>query len=365
MSVINQMLIDLERRRASGEERTRIPEHVRALPGETAPSRTPLAMLAAVLVAVALIAGGAWWWVGQRPAQQAQPVATAAPPSPKPSAEAPPPEEWIARRLTLDLSREPDPAPAEPPLLTRSVVASRPASPAKTQAAPATAEVPAARTEPPRVEKEKVQPPVQKAVPAVPVEIDKQVRAPTPRQRAEADYARGVALLHQGQFAEARGAFEAALQTEPAHHGARQALVGVLLDGRRQGDAVRVLQEGLQIAPAQHGFAMALARLQVEAGDLDAGVQTLARSLEYSGASPDYLAFYAGLLQRQQKHAEAVAQFQRALSQRNGVGIWLLGLGVSLEALGRGAEAQEAYRRARASGSLSADLQAFAEQRLR
>jgi MSHA biogenesis protein MshN len=266
--------------------------------------------------------------------------------------------------LTLDLSQAPDPAPVETPLMTRSVVASRPAAPA---------EAPAPHAEPLHAEKgkarervqEKVQPPVQKAVPAAPVEIDKQVRAPTPRQRAEADYARGVALLHQGQFAEARGAFEAALQTEPAHHGARQALVGVLLDGRRQGDAVRVLQEGLQIAPAQHGFAMALARLQVEAGELDAGVQTLARSLEYPGASPEYVAFYAGLLQRQQKHAEAVAQFQRALSQRNGVGIWLLGLGVSLEALGRSAEAQEAYRRARASGSLSADLQAFAEQRLR
>lgn len=372
MSVINQMLIDLERRRASGEERTRIPEHVRALPGESAPPRAPLAMLAMVLVAVALIAAGAWWWIGQRPAQQVQPVAAASPPSPPPAAELQP-EEWIARRLTLDLSQAPDPAPVETPLMTRSVVASRPAAPAKAPDAPAQAEAPAPRAEPLRVEKgkiqekvqEKVQPPLQKTAPAAPAEIDKQVRAPTPRQRAETDYARGVALLHQGQFAEARGAFEAALLTEPAHHGARQALVGVLLDGRRQGDAVRVLQEGLQIAPAQHGFAMALARLQVEAGELDAGVQTLSRSLEYPGASPDYVAFYAGLLQRQQKHAEAVAQFQRALTQRNGVGIWLLGLGVSLEALGRGAEAQEAYRRARASGSLSADLQAFAEQRLR
>ena len=34
MSVINQMLLDLDRRRASGEERNRIPDHVRALPGE-------------------------------------------------------------------------------------------------------------------------------------------------------------------------------------------------------------------------------------------------------------------------------------------------------------------------------------------
>ena len=38
---------------------------------------------------------------------------------------------------------------------------------------------------------------------------------------------------------------------------------------------------------------------------------------------------------------------------------------MSLDALGRGAEAQEAFRRAKASGNLSADLQAYVDQRLR
>jgi MSHA biogenesis protein MshN len=203
-------------------------------------------------------------------------------------------------------------------------------------------------------------------VPPVPlVEIDKTVRKPTPRQRAEAEYAKGAAALHQGRTADARLAFEAALQIDPAYHGARQALVGTLLDARLPADAIRVLQEGLQLAPAQHGFAMTLARLQLESGELDAGVQTLARSLDYPDVSPDYMAFYASLLQRQQKHAEAVVQFQRALSRRRNVGVWLLGLGVSLEALGRSAEAQEAYRLAKTSGNLSPDLQTFADQKLR
>lgn len=370
MSVINQMLVELERRRASGVERNRIPDHVRALPDDARSRSLPPAGIAAVLAAVAALAAGVWWWTQRSgvPAPQA-PAAVVAPPAPaQPAAQ---PEEWIARRLTLDLSQVPESAPElPPPVETAAVIAPRsPAAPVQAPAPKPAEAAPAVVTRPPAklpVERPVVDKTATRPDPAPPpVEIDKQVREPTPRQRAEAEYARGTTALHQGQFAEARSAFENALQIDPRHHSARQALVGVLLDARRQADAMRVLQEGLQLAPSQHGFAMTLARLQLDGGDLDAGVGTLVRSLEYPGASPDYVAFYAGLLQRQQKHAEAVAQFERALRQRGGVGVWLLGLGVSLEALGRNAEAQEAYRRARASGNLSAELQAFAEQRLR
>lgn len=378
MSVINQMLVELERRRASGAERDRIPDHVRALPDDTRLRSLPLTGIAAVLAAVALLAVGVWWWM-QRPAEPApSPVAAVVAPTAPPQAEIRP-EEWIARRLTLDISQVPEIRSETPPIETAAVVAPRetvaPASvpaPAPPVQKPAdAAPVATLRTlpsKPPVAERPVVERTTAQPVPAAalpPAEIDKQVREQTPRQRAETEYARGTAALHQGQFAEARSAFENALQIDPRHHSARQALVGVLLDGRRQADAMRVLQEGLQLAPSQHGFAMTLARLQLDGGDLNAGVETLARSLEYPGASPDYSAFYAGLLQRQQKHAEAVTQFERALRQRGGVGVWLLGLGVSLEALGRSAEAQEAYRRAKASGNLSAELQAFADQRLR
>ncbi|MBX9904532.1 MAG: tetratricopeptide repeat protein [Burkholderiales bacterium] len=372
MSVINQMLVDLERRRASGEERNRIPDHVRVLPDDTQAVRRPPIRIAAAALGVALIAAGAWWWLAGRSTVTLPPgsPATMAAPAPVPVTEPEPtsvPEardtEFIARRLTLDLAQPPqpvNPAPgaaqrdAPPAIETAAVIARRPAT--AVQQAGIVADKPRA---PPAAMKKAAE------TPPAPVEIDKQVRQPTPRQRADAEYSKGAVALHRGQAAEARVAFEAALQIDPMHHGSRQALVGVLLDARQPALALRVLQEGLQLAPAQHGFAMTLARLQMDNGELDAGVQTLARSLEYPGASPDYIAFYAGLLQRQQKHAEAAAQFQRALGQRGNVGVWLLGLGVSLEALGRGAEAQEAYRLAKASGNLSADLQSFADQKLR
>ncbi|MBY0268717.1 MAG: tetratricopeptide repeat protein [Burkholderiales bacterium] len=360
MSVINQMLVDLERRRASGEERNRIPDHVRALPDEPHAARGAGLRIGAAVAVLVLLAAGAWWWQTGRTPAVSVPAAAPATIASAPAAPASVPEardtEFIARRLTLDLAYVPEtPAPAAAPGLdTAAVIRPRAATPAPQ---------PEASIEKPRA----AAPAVKKTPEPVPaaVEIDKQMRKPTPRQRAEAEYAKGAAARQQGQAEEARAAFEAALQIDPSYHGARQALVGTLLDARLSAEAIRVLQEGLQLAPAQQGFAMTLARLQLDNGELDTAAQTLARSLDYPDVSPDYIAFYASLLQRQQKHAEAVTQFQRALGRRRNVGVWLLGLGVSFEALGRGAEAQEAYRLAKTSGNLSADLQAFADQKLR
>ncbi len=369
MSVINQMLVDLERRRASGEERNRIPNHVRALPGSYRGTDNRALLIVAAIALVAL-AAGAWWWFA-RPSTPAVPVPTAATPAtvaPAAPVAAPVADqaavEMIAQRMSLELAHVPEILAAEPEkhvragLTTAAVMspATVPPAPAKPADNSKDAQK-AARTPPPAAAEKPLAPPR--------VEIDKRVREPTARQRADAEYAKGTTALQQGRPGDAGAALEAALQLDPLHHSARQALIGVLLNRGQQDEVLRLLQEGLQLAPAQFGFAMALARLQVERGELDAAVQTLARSLGYAGSNADYIAFYAGLLQRQQKHAEAVEQFQRALQLRGNAGVWLLGIGVSLEALGRGAEAKEAYRRAQASGNLSADLQAFAEQRLR
>lgn len=397
MSVINQMLLDLERRRASGEERNRIPDHVRALPGSPAGAGLPaLPLLIAGGVVLLAVAGAALWWYQSNQSTVPGPViATPA----KPAAALPAPNEGVAQRLSLDLdlSGVPSVADATAPaaatapdgVSTRSVIVSEPPSwasppgeqpapahrearkeavgkqdvrkePAALAAAPAAAAVnPAATTSAAAAAK------ARPAAAAAPAGIDKRVREQTPRQRADVEYARGVSALHQGRAGDAQLAFEAAVQTDPAHHAARQALAGVLIDAGQQAEAMRRLEEGLQIAPAQFGFAMMLARLQVDRGDLEAGVQTLSRSADYAGGSAEYAAFLAGLLQRQQRHAEAVDQFLRALRLRPNTGVWLLGMGVSLEALGRNADAKEAFRRARESGNLPPNLQSFADQRAR
>ncbi len=384
MSVINQVLLDLDRRRASGAEREALPGHVRALPQIKDPNRI-WRMSGMAALGIAGIGALAFALAGARPgsglSERVEPVVAqandAASERAVPGAVdgAEPAWRW-ASRLSLELSRVPVEAvdalppkdnsrPAAPGrvlVATTDIVGPQPQS----AALPATARTPAtpgdsaAREPAPPLALAKVVSP-----PAGPVEIDKQTRKPTARDLADADYARGTSLMHQGRLAEAREALESTLRQSPRHHSARQALFGVLLEQRQHAEAEGLLQEGLRLSPAQPGFSMALARLQVERGDSNSGVDTLLKGLEHARDNADYAGFLAALLQRLQRHGEAVEHFQSALRLRPQHGVWLLGLGASQQALGRITDAQDAFRRAKAAGSLTPELQAYADQRLR
>jgi MSHA biogenesis protein MshN len=181
-------------------------------------------------------------------------------------------------------------------------------------------------------------------------------------QRAEGEYRRALASLQDGRMLDAVAALEQALRLDPAHDAARQTLVGLLIEAKRTDEAIRHLQAGLALDARQPALAMLLARLQIERGG--SGIDTLMRTLPYAGTNADYHAFLAGALQREQRHREAAEQYQAALRAAPGNGVWWMGLGMSLQAEKRNSEALEAFQRARASGSLSAELLAFVERRL-
>lgn len=171
--------------------------------------------------------------------------------------------------------------------------------------------------------------------------------------------------MQQGRVDDAIAGYEAALRLDAAHHAARQALVALLLEAKRNADAERLLQEGLKDRQDQIGFAMLLARLQVERGAIEQAISTLERSLPYAGNQADYQAFIAALLQRQGRHKEAVSHYQLALQLVPNNGVWLMGCGISLQGLQRNAEAKDAYKRALDTQTLSPELQKFVQQKLK
>jgi MSHA biogenesis protein MshN len=191
------------------------------------------------------------------------------------------------------------------------------------------------------------------------------MREPIPRDLSENEYRKAVGLLNLGRLAEAEAGFQSALSHYPENHPARQRLIGLLVQGKKLEEAERVLEEGVRLAPAQTGFSMTLARVQADRGDSARAIATLQQGFEHAQGSADYAAFLAALLQRQGRHEEAIQYFQAALRVRPGTGVWWLGLGISLQAANRAADAQDAFRRARATNSLSPELSAFAEQRIR
>jgi len=59
-----------------------------------------------------------------------------------------------------------------------------------------------------------------------------------------------------------------------------------------------------------------------------------------------------------------VTHYRIAVQRAPNNGIWLMGYGISLQAVQRSEDAQAAYRQALASRSLSPELTAFVQQKL-
>lgn len=358
MSLINQMLQDLDRRSADGAGGAAIHNQIRAVPARDKARGLGWIVLAFILLAVA--GGLAWFWL--RPPISAVPVL---PPLEQTRPLVMKPEPALSA-LPLNM-RQKEVAPASmSDLPAPEMQLSNHAKPADVKSLP---ESKPKETVPVSVADQESEilapPPALIASKGVSSNINKQIKELTPQQRAENEYRKSIVLMQQGRVTESIAGLEQAIQIDPAHASARQTLVGLLIESKRQDEAVRKLQDGLNLDPRQAGMAMILARLQVEKGDVHSGTETLQRSLPHAVERADYRAFLAALLQREGRHKEAIEHYMMVLRKSPQTGVWWMGLGISLQAENRGADAQEAFSRAKATNSLTPELLAFVEQKLK
>ena len=184
------------------------------------------------------------------------------------------------------------------------------------------------------------------------------------QQRAETEYRQATIYQQQGRANEAILSLQNALKLDSLHAPARQLLISLLLENKRHEDAIRELKQGLVIEPSQLNFSMILARLLVERAKLNEAIDTLQRNQNLAQDRPDYLAFLAALQQKIGRHQDAVQLYRQALKKHPHNGVWWMGLGISLQAEGKVSEAIEAYQQAKQQSGLSAELQAFVEQKI-
>lgn len=299
MSVINQMLRDLDARQAAPAEAALLdgvrpvaptaPRQDRLLPPTPVREAAPRGRLGGALVAFAfgaLALAAGWWLGGDAPTTRL--VDQPAPSSP------------VATPLPAAAPAQPPPAPEAVP-------------------APATAPAPQAEARPPVTSQAtEPAPPTRPAVRAAAMPAASPAPAPTlPPTPASPRPAEPIAKAP----APAPSPAPAAAPSPQAQ--ARQAL-----------------------AEQRPQAALALLRPLAAAGQLDAEGWMLK----------------ANAAQRLGEHAEAVAAYEAALQQRPGEALWLAGKAISLAALGRRDEARAAAAQARAGGRLEPALASYLEQ---
>lgn len=347
MSVINKMLQDLD---ARGLQAARSGfSNVRSVPGETRRLEVQALIALGVLAVVALAGLGIWRFttapVPPVAADQAPVLLAAVVLEKSPQASAP-----ASEVVTL--------APLVPavPVIPVAAVSSVPAVPeTKLAAAPIRRSAPAA-VHVAQQSRNKPKQPEGVAGHAL------QMKQSSPRQEAENEYRHALALVQDGRVTAGISALEQTLRLFPRHEAARQTLIGLLLESWRADEAMQQLEQGLALDPAQTALAMTLARLQVERNG--AALQTLQRSLPHAQDNAEYQGFIAALLQREQRHKEAVEHYTSALRMNPGNGIWWMGLGISLQADQRLPDARMAFQKAKASGTLDGELSNFVDKKL-
>lgn len=175
------------------------------------------------------------------------------------------------------------------------------------------------------------------------------------------DIDRAAELIARGRSTEAIDLLARVLARQPTHAGARGSLAALLAEAGRREQALHVLLAGSEIDPAR--FAAPAAQLQAELGDLNGALATLGR-VTRTARTPQFEALHAGLAQRAGDHMTAIAAYRRALVQPQADAVWWVGLGVSLEATGEPAEARNAYASAAAESRLPADVRRYVTDRL-
>jgi MSHA biogenesis protein MshN len=358
MSLINDMLRNIEAKRPDDPARQNLQREIRSLPAARADAGRwlkPLLLLVAPLLGAAVLHGNGLLLplLGIETAPVAPLAIPAATPLPAAAV--------VTSKETTAGPRGDDKPIPESDLRLASNLAVLPMPAAPVLAVPDPV-VPAPQPGATRSEAPAAAP---QSAPVGPVRIEKSPVPATPRDRADAEYRRAENALTSGRSAEALEGLRAALKLDPVYVQVRQALLRQLLDMRKSEEAMAVLQEGIDLQPAQTGWAMSLARLQLEQNDLAAADRTLSRSQAYAEASADYAGFQGHLKSRLGANRAAVAHYQRATRLAPNEGRWWLGLGLAQEADGRVAEAKDSMRRAIATTTLSVELSAVAEQHLR
>jgi predicted Zn-dependent protease len=185
------------------------------------------------------------------------------------------------------------------------------------------------------------------------------VRNRSPEQSAEQNFAQAQRALAEQNWHDAENLLEQTLKVLPAHVEARTQLASLLVARQANDAAEQLLGEGLAIYPQAGALAKPYAQLLAERGTLQTALQVLANV--HPDAETE--ALRAAVLHRMGNHAEAAGAYENALREQPEQALWWTGLAIAREHNREPREALQAYQRA-ARLQVSGTVRQYVEQRM-
>lgn len=320
MSLINQMLKDIDKRQAGKGLSYPIDESVRGVSAVASRSVFPIVIFV-VLLGIVVLAYLYWDRLSAaKPTVTPLPVAVAPTPIPTPLTNEPEPPLSVASQTpTVSVAPAPLDAPTTPPS-TPAVAATGPFSP--------------------------------------------QIAASKPEKQAAESAKKSASSRSLATGQDKPGQVVKALTVEQQSADLLRKAESQIRQGSVK-DAQTILDKALVIYPGNQDARLLLARIYLQEGDLNTAIAILKQGLSDRGNTAEYHATLAAILQRKELHDEAIAQYIAALRRSPNNANWLVGLAISLQSKNQLPAAAEAYQQALDIGTLPPGLVSFAEQRLR
>jgi len=171
-------------------------------------------------------------------------------------------------------------------------------------------------------------------------------------------------LTLDGAYTEAISLLKQALEVDGKLQEAREQLVTLLMQSDEPLKAGPWIDEGLYQAPNNELFVVSRSRLHVVAGDYPAAIETLTRAIKAGVTSVDVRSTLAALYQQTGKYSASASLYGQLLTADSSREVWWMGLAISLENTGEKKAALDAYRQAVYSGRLKPALADYARQRI-
>lgn len=327
MSLVNEMLQDLARRREPGDD-DQVFARLAPAPRSAPPRRWRWLLPAAVV-----LGGGLGLLIAQKPEQP-----------PKRQTLVLPPAEVVQPRAPVQHAVAPtvrDPRP-EAPMPKPAASEATPTAPDRTPATDASGTQAPDRGDAPA--------PDARAVPV---------------PDAEALYRQGLRDARSGDIAAAIEAFAQAARAAPKMAPVWRAWVSELLAMDDLARASQVLGRARAAVPGDPVLRELQARLWLQQGRLQAARALLERAPPPLHRHPSYHALLASLYQQTGDTRRAASTYRSLLATDAGVAVWWVGLAVALEGEAQAGAAARAYARALSLKTLPAEVEVFAANRHR
>jgi tetratricopeptide (TPR) repeat protein len=178
-------------------------------------------------------------------------------------------------------------------------------------------------------------------------------------------YQEALNLSSQGRTDEAINILTELMAKYPEYATARESLATLLISQGNISQAQQVIRVGLQQRPFYPPYIQLKARILVNEGKVKQALNLLQLEPPPLAENPDYHALIAALYQRQGQPNFAEKLYEQLLVIQPHNPTWWTGLGIALESLGKRTLAINAYTKVKESSNLSPELKIYAETRLR